>query len=249
MRAVYERNSGYLRVEACVKAHAAQATDLGAELRCGESVLGWKAGNDSVTVRTDVGTYSAARLIVSAGAWAGALLESLGLRFEVRRKSLFWFRCDDPAYGAGADGSGFPGFLFETPDGTFYGFPRIDGRTLKTAEHSGGLVVDDPLNVDRDVDPDEQRRLEHFLTAHLPGVSHERKRHAVCLYTVTPDEHFVVDRHPEHPEVAFAAGLSGHGFKFTTVLGEVLAELVLDGQSTRPIEFLGAGRDGLRRES
>jgi glycine/D-amino acid oxidase-like deaminating enzyme len=102
--------------------------------------------------------------------------------------------------------------------------------------------VIDPLSVDRDIDLDEQRRLEEFRSAHLPGVFRQVTQHTVCLYTMSPDEHFIVDRHPALPNVVFAAGLSGHGFKFTPVLGRALADLALDGGTHLPIGFLSLGR-------
>jgi glycine/D-amino acid oxidase-like deaminating enzyme len=133
-------------------------------------------------------------------------------------------------------------FLFEQPNGVFYGFPKIDSRGVKVAEHTGGRSVDDPLNVDRSIDADEQRRLIDFLSAHLPAVSSRVAHHTVCLYTMSPDEHFIVDRHPQHANIVFAAGLSGHGFKFVPVLGRALAELSLDGGTELPIDFLSAWR-------
>jgi glycine/D-amino acid oxidase-like deaminating enzyme len=103
-------------------------------------------------------------------------------------------------------------------------------------------VVEDPLVVDRTVDDSEKQRVTDFLAQHLPGVSRQMTHHAVCLYTMSPDEHFVVDRHPRHANVVFAAGLSGHGFKFVPVLGRALAELALDGSTELPIGFLSLGR-------
>ena len=128
------------------------------------------------------------------------------------------------------------------PQGVFYGFPKLDARGVKVAEHSGGRVVDDPLAVDRSIDVEEQGRLIQFLSAHLPSVTTKATDHAVCLYTMSPDENFIVDRHPAHANVVFAAGLSGHGFKFTPVLGRVLAELALDGRTDLPIGFLSLAR-------
>ena len=124
----------------------------------------------------------------------------------------------------------------------FYGFPSLDARSVKVAEHSGGAMVADPAHVDRAIDADEQRRVQTFLADHLPEVSPRVADHAVCLYTMSRDEHFAVDRHPEHPNVAFAAGLSGHGFKFTPVLGRALADLALDGSTSLPIDFLSLKR-------
>jgi glycine/D-amino acid oxidase-like deaminating enzyme len=167
------------------------------------------------------------------------LLANLGVPLKIRRKHLHWYGCDNPDYLAG---NGFPSFFFETPAGYFYGFPQIDEQGVKVADHTGGTEVGDPLTDDKSIEPEDQRRVESFLRSHLPGVSTKSTRHAVCYYTMSPDEHFIVDCHPEHSNVAFAAGLSGHGFKFTSVLGEVLAELVLQGATSKPIEFLRSSR-------
>jgi glycine/D-amino acid oxidase-like deaminating enzyme len=164
---------------------------------------------------------------------------------------LFWFATNNPEYEVT---TGFPVFLFEVPDHTtssagelrtpsvFYGFPKIDDRGVKFAEHSGSRIVQDPLNVDRAIDPREQQRLISVLAEWLPGVTNRVTDHAVCMYTMSPDEHFIIDRHPAHASVVFAAGLSGHGFKFTPVLGRALADLALDGETELPIDFLSLER-------
>ena len=120
----------------------------------------------------------------------------------------------------------------------FYGFPVSGPGGLKVAEHSRGQPVTDPLSVNRDVDPEEQLRIEAFLDRNLAGVSRQLLRHGTCFYTMTPNGNFIVDRHPEHPQVCFAAGLSGHGFKLTSVLGEVLSDLAQTGATKHPVEFL-----------
>lgn len=238
---VLEPRAGYLRVEDCVVAHGAEARRLGAELRPGETVRRWSRAGAGVRVETDRGAYEAGRLIVTAGAWARDLLADLGVPLRVLRKHLHWQRCDDPRYAAA---HGCPAYLFELPHGVFYGFPQIDAQGVKVAEHSGGEVVTDPLTVDRSFDPVDGGRVAEFVRAVLPGVAPERLAHAVCLYTMSPDEHFLVDRHPTLPQVLFAAGLSGHGFKFTSLLGEVLADLALAGNTRQPIGFLGLQRLG-----
>ena len=240
---VFEPGAGFLHVESCVRAHADEARKLGAEIRVGETVVSWDAKGDGLIVRTDRDTYETDRLIVTAGAWARDLLESLGLALIIKRKPLFWFRCDDPRYRLAED---FPAFLFETPAGIYYGFPSLDGAEIKVAEHSAGDSVDDPLTVDREEHDDDRERVAAFLSRALPGVGREVTKHCVCLYTMSPDEHFIVDRHPEHANVAFAAGLSGHGFKFTTVLGEALVDLTLDGAARVPIEFFSCRRPSLQ---
>jgi glycine/D-amino acid oxidase-like deaminating enzyme len=112
------------------------------------------------------------------------------------------------------------------------------------AEHTGGLAVADPLSEGRDVNPRDREAVESFLARCLPDVSRTLLGHSVCMYTMSPDEHFIVDRHPDDSQVVFAAGLSGHGFKFTGVLGEALADLTLDGTTRLPIEFLSLRRFG-----
>jgi monomeric sarcosine oxidase len=237
---VFEATAGYLRVEDCVQAHIDAATAAGAEIITGNEVRQWTATGPEVRVQlADGSEIRGGKLVIAAGAWAGQLLSNSNVSLSVVRKSLFWFATADARYEAT---SGMPVYLFELPNGVFYGFPRLDNRGIKFAEHSGGRVVDNPLNVDRTIDVEEQRRLVEALSRHLPGVSPRVTDHVVCLYTMSSDEHFIVDRHPEHANVVFAAGLSGHGFKFTPVLGRVLAELALAGGSDLPIEFLSLKR-------
>lgn len=251
---VFERRAGLLYVEKCVDACLAEAKRHGAELLTGVEVLDWTNGAD-IVVRTTAGEFRAARLVIAAGAWSASLLGSLGVRLVVRRKSQMWFKapgdCRAAAVGSASAssapvGGGLPCFLFELPHGVFYGLPAIDERGLKAAEHSGGAVVADPLAVDRTLQLVESERVDEFLHAHLPSVETPCRAHAVCLYTMSPDEHFIVDRHPADPRVVFAAGLSGHGFKFTPVLGQALAELATEGVTRQPTAFLSLGRFGQR---
>lgn len=242
---VFEAHGGFLFVEAAVQAQANVAVQHGAQLRIGEVVQRWESVGDDVVVVTDRDTYRAARLVITAGAWAPQLLQALGLSLTVLRKPLLWYRTTTADYRLE---NGFPVWLFETPAGIIYGFPEIDARGLKVAEHTGGLPVDDPLHVDRGLTPADRAPIEAFLPDYLPGVSQECLRHVVCMYTMTPDQHFIVDHHPHAPQVCFVAGLSGHGFKFATVLGEVLADLALNGTTTLPVGFLGLRRPGLSRQ-
>ncbi len=241
--AVFERQAGYLLVEECVLAHLEAARRRGTELRSGESVVAYRTGGGGVVVRTESDSYAADRLVITAGPWAGALLADLNVPLRVLRKHLHWYACDDARYRADR---GCPTFFYETAEGYFYGFPQLDDQGVKLAEHSGGTVVADPLADDKAVEPLDRQRVEQFLAAHLPGVSNRPTAHAVCYYTSTLDEHFIVDVHPLHPRVVFAAGLSGHGFKFTGVLGEALADLALQGKTNLPIEFLSSRRAGAK---
>ena len=202
---------------------------------CTCEVLGWEPGNP-VRLRTTNGPITANTLIVTAGPWAGQLLGALNLQLEVLRKGVFWFNTGKPFADA-------PCYLYELPHGVFYGFPEIGGR-MKVAEHSGGTKVEDPLFVDPEIDPHEAQRVLTFLGDCLPNVANGLAEHQTCLYTMSPDGHFIVDRHPREANVVFAAGLSGHGFKFTPVLGKALAEMALNGGTELPVGFLSLGRFG-----
>jgi monomeric sarcosine oxidase len=236
---VFEPSAGMLHVDDCIRAHLCAAEEAGADLRVGVEVFDWAADSGGVWVETSAGRLAADRLVVTAGAWAGNLLGGLDLRLEVRRKTLMWHATHDATTHADA---GFPCYLYELPTGVFYGFPAIDHRGLKTAEHTGGEVVDDPSHVDRSLRESDRAPVEAFLQAHLPAAQMPCREHAVCLYTMSPDEHFIVDRHPEHDRVVFAAGLSGHGFKFAPALGAALADLAMNGVTRLPIGFLAAER-------
>ncbi len=243
MAAVFEKQAGFLRVEDCVLAHVEQAQRQGAELIASEAVTGWQATKQGVTVETAGQRFEARGLVVTAGAWAAGLLANLlkqaDVELTVQRKHLHWYGNRDPRY---REEDGCPVFFYELPEGLFYGFPQVDDLGVKVAEHSGGEAVADPSRLDRALDPQEAQRSERFLEAHLPGVRGPRTRHETCMYTMSPDGHFLVDRHPRWPNVVFAAGLSGHGFKFASVLGELLADLALQGDSPLPYEFLRVSR-------
>ena len=246
---VFERKAGYLDVERCVVAHCEEAQRQGAELRSGVVVHGWHDAGDHVEVATNAGPLRARGVVVAAGAWAGQLLRGLNVPLVVRRKLQYWYPAG-PQYRAEQN---CPTFLFDTAEGIFYGLPEVENQSagasndpsvggLKVAEHTGGQLVADPLAADRSFDPADNARVESFLASYLPGVRRELLRYSVCMYTLSPDEHFIVDRDPANPRVVFAAGLSGHGFKFTPVLGEALADLATGGATSLPIDFLSLAR-------
>lgn len=229
---VLEPQAGFLYVEDCVHAHAAAARRLGADLREEEPALAWQARGRGVEVQTAWQTYAADRLIVTAGPWASRVLADLGLPLTVLRKPVFWL-------GTAADRQfardRFPIYLAETPRGFYYGFPVLDALGQKTARHDGGDAIADPALVDRTANATDEADCRKFLHHHLPQVSGPVRQAKVCLYTVTPDRHFILDVHPRHPQVALAAGFSGHGFKFTPVVAEILADLSDRGRTELPI--------------
>jgi sarcosine oxidase len=240
---VFEPDAGYLRVEECVNAHIELAVKHAAVVKTDEAVQEWTADGESFRVQTAKGEYQAERLIVTAGPWAGQILADLQLPLKVTRKVLFWHPTTAPYYNLDQKA---PTFCIDTPQGFFYGFPSLDGRTVKLAEHTGGQVVADPLTVERSLLPDDPRPVVDFIRRGMTALKLEAVRHKVCLYTNTPDLHFIIDRHPRHDRLVFGAGFSGHGFKFTSVLGQVLADLAIDGKTSQPVGFLGLSRPTLR---
>lgn len=237
--AVLERDAGFLYVEECIRAHIDLARRRGAEVHEHEPVRNWEASAAGVRVHTDRQTYSADRLVITAGAWAGRVLAALGLPLRVVRKVILWHgTSNDAAFRRDV----FPIYLTETPLGVYYGFPVLDAMGHKVGRHDGGATVIDPATVDRDISTADVGECTAFLQAHLPMANGSLRQGKVCLYTLTPDQHFIIDLHPAHANVAVAAGFSGHGFKFASVVGEILADLAERGATTLPIGMFSLRR-------
>ena len=242
MSALFEADAGYLAVEDCVRVHVEQARAEGATLQIGDRVTRWSARSDGVVVQTSGDTHRADHLVICPGAWAGTLLADLHLPLCVRRKVVFWVDAADGPYSVR---DGWPTFCFDTREGFFYGFPIVDQDGMKVAEHTGGDIVNDAASIDRVVHDADFKPVSSFIDRYLPAATTQIRKHAVCMYTMTPDDHFIVDRHPAYDNVYIAAGFSGHGFKFAPVIGSALADLVTTGRTHEPIEFLKAKRPGL----
>jgi monomeric sarcosine oxidase len=226
----FDPNAGFVFTEPALRGLMAMATRRGATLRQNEPATDWGADQDGVWVRTIAATYRADRLIVAAGAWASSMLGDLGLPLQVLRKTLWWLAVDAPARFAPQR---YPVFIADNDLGEIYGFPVVDELGLKIADHAGGDPTH-PERVDRNAGDDESDNVRALARTLFPGVSDRITHRAVCLYTMTPDGHFVVDRHPEHPHVVIACGFSGHGFKFAPAIGELLAQLVNDPKAAPP---------------
>ena len=237
---VFEQNAGFLRVEKCIATILKQAKDLGAELRSNTTVTEWSANDDGTfTVQAGEETYHCRKLIVTAGAWTKQILSDINLPLRVVRKHQHWFQNDriDGHYK-----NGFPFVFVETDKKDwFYATPQIDKLGIKIGEHSGGETIEDPTNLDRDIDQASLMRATKFVDRYLDFEHHSVVYSSVCMYTLTPDEHFIVDTHPDHPGLSFAAGMSGHGFKFAPVIGESLVNM-LEGQRDQRLEFLRLAR-------
>lgn len=233
----YGSTSGFLNVEPALHAMGDQARVLGVKINEEEPVRSWTVDGEGVRVTTDQAEYTADRLIVTAGAWAGRMLSGLGLPLEVRRKVLFWLEVEDESK---FDPATMPVYVSDSQFGGIYGFPIFGQAGLKIARHDGGNPAD-PDTLDREVKPGEENDVVSFGRAFFPGVTGGVIKSAVCMYTMTPDENFIVDRHPEHSNIAIGAGFSGHGFKFATAVGESLVDLVYEPLA-KPLPILAIDR-------
>lgn len=240
-----EERAGVLRADVASAAHLSVAERAGAELRFGAHVVDWRSvdGGGAVEVALADGTVlGAERLVLTAGPWLGDLLAGLELPLAVERQPVCWFAPAVPA--ADVSVGRLPIWLFDTPDGgMFYGFPHDPELGLKVSHHHSGEVVG-PETVDRDVRPADVERIRRFIRARMPAADGPLTGSTVCLYTNTPDDEFVVDRHPAAAGVAFASACSGHGFKFAPLIGEMLADLVVDGATAWPVDAFLADRFG-----
>jgi monomeric sarcosine oxidase len=235
--AIYCPRSGFLAVEPALTALGAQARTLGVEIKENESARTWGATESGAWVKTDDSTYTADRLIITAGAWSSALLADLNLSLEVKRKTLFWLEVEQPERFSP---DRFPVFIADSPGQEFYGFPIFEEPGLKVAVHTGGQPTS-PDDVDRTVRDSEKQDVLSAAQQLFGGLTDRVLSSVVCLYTMSPDEDFIVDRHPRWPQVIFGAGFSGHGFKFATAIGEHLTDLAFD-PATNPYPILSLSR-------
>jgi sarcosine oxidase len=240
--AVYEGSAGILDPEACVEAFQSVAADASATLRFGERVTGWRVDGETVVVDTERGREHAERLVLTPGPWAPQVLAGLGLPLTVRRVVNVHV---EPTESVRSSAERLPVYVMDVEEGDYYGFPWLPGQGIKFGRHDDGEPCS-AETVRRDVSAGEVAALQRVLDRYAPGAARTVLRAVTCLYTMTPDAHFVLDRHPDWPQVVIGCGFSGHGFKFASVIGEILAELALDGRTQHPIGFLSLGRFGSR---
>ena len=238
--ALFEPDGGVLNPERAVGAHLKIAESNGAETRFGVTMESWQANDRGFEIFLSDGTRIAAgKLVLSLGPWFQETLEVLGVHVRVQRNIQAWFSPATHAY----DAPGFPPFLVDREDlpAPLYGFPDF-GDGIKAAFHGFGDLTD-AKHVDRKIDDARDvQPIARALEEWMPGATGTSRNAKPCLYTLTPDEHFVIDHHPEHPDLILCGGFSGHGFKFAPVVGEIATDLALDGGSRHGIEFLSLRR-------
>jgi len=243
---ILEPTAGFLSPENCIKSYVNRAQQFGAVIKSNTKVMSWKSIGNGIEVVTADETYTADKLVVTAGPWASQLLPNVDDFLHVTRQTVFWIQPKNPELFSP---DRFPCWLSElenSPD-VYYGFPYLDEKTfgapqgLKIAQHNPGQTVH-PDHVDRFIRPEEVEHIHTVTEKIFPGQFVKLLHTKVCLYTYSPDEHFIIDLVPDNPNVVFACGFSGHGFKFSSVVGKALADLADGGSTQLPIGFLSADR-------
>ena len=239
MMAISDPRAGILYPEACVEAHLELAGRHGAELLLDQPAIAWTSKSGGVTVETETGTYNAQSLILSAGAWLPELLNGLDIPLKVERQVLMWYEPVNNANLFRPDQC--PIFIWDTGPGIhFYGFPDI-GTGVKVARmHYGEISSADDLR--RSTDANDDPPVRSFLERYMPDVPGRLVNTQVCMFTNTPDEDFIIDLHPERQNVVIASPCSGHGFKFASAMGEILADLATTGESRLDVSMFGLNR-------
>lgn len=237
---VFERAGGAVFPERALAAHLRVAERAGAELRFGTALRSWRGDGNRVTVALDDGTaVEAGSLVITLGPWIGRELAAIGIPLEVQRNVQVWFTPGTAVY----DASAFPAYLVDRPGlpAPLYGFPNF-GDGVKAAFHGYGAVAD-PDALRREIDAaTDVAPLAAALDAWMPGAAATYQDGKACMYALTPDRDFVVDRHPGHPNVVLCGGFSGHGYKFASVVGELGADLALGGTTRHDVGFLSVRR-------
>jgi sarcosine oxidase len=239
--AVFDPRAGYLDPDACNEAHIDVARGAGAEARFNEPVQHWRPDGEGIRVTTPAGSYLADRLVIAGGGWDAELLRELELPLTVERQPLFWFEPD--VEGEQYNRAQFPIYAYEYKPGSIcYGFPRL-ARGVKASVMHDGEISDHPDRVRRTVDESEAEPLRTALRPVLPVLADGTIRESgVCIFTNTPDRDFIIDFHPEYPQVLVSSACSGHGFKFASALGEAHADLLTTGTSRFDLSPFRLGR-------
>jgi sarcosine oxidase len=242
-RVLHDHKAGLVLPERAIAGYAELAMRRGAELHGQEAVVSWESSGQGVVVTTTKATYNSATVIFCGGAWTDKLVRDLGVPLTVTRQPLAWVWPKSPDLFALGK---FPVWILENRDGSnHYGFPMLpDNPGFKLASHKRSAPTDADT-LDRAVHDSDELAVRGVLRDFIPAADGPLLSMRVCMYTNSPDHQFIIDRHPRHENVFVACGFSGHGFKCASGIGQVLAELALDGRSSLPVEFLGLKRFGV----
>jgi sarcosine oxidase len=237
--AVWEPRAGILFPERAIQTHLDLAAKLGADLHFNESVRKWEPLGKCVRIFTESDFYTGNHLVLSPGAWMNSLLPEPKLPLTVERQVLFWFK--PGSHMELFQPARLPIFIRQyASDKFFYGFPDLGDGVKVAFHHQGGRV--DPESLSQEVQPSETDAMRAVLSDYLPDANGEVRSTAVCMYTNAPDEHFILDYHPKYPQVVVASPCSGHGFKFSPVIGELIAGMIEGNQPRFNLELFRIAR-------
>ena len=239
--AVFQPDGGFLEPEKCIQAFATLAAAEGAQVRIGDPARGWTRTPDSVVVHLEDEEIRARQLVLCAGAWTPALVPSLAPLLRPERQVVAWFEVQEHHSFAP---DRFPVFVMTTPSGTYYGFPESGVPGFKIGKYHHRSEAVDPDTMSHVVDPSDEAVLRECVRSVFPGADGPVLRSSTCIFTNTPDEHFIIDRLPDSPEVLVVSACSGHGFKFCSVIGEIVADLVSDGSTRHDVSLFRLDRFG-----
>lgn len=243
----FEPDSGVLFCENCIRTYRELAAARGATLLMNTPIVNIEIHEHSATVFTAKDSFTADKLIVSAGAWNKKILQKTGMDLPLQpsRRTIGWFEADETLYNSAA----FPAFTAETLEGEmYYGFPSFERSGVKIGRHDFGQDIDpDKINREFGIYPEDESFIRGFLRTYMPKAEGKLNKGRVCMYTNTPDEDFVIDQVPGYEHVAIAAGFSGHGFKFASVVGEILSQFAVNGRTEHDISIFSLSRPALQK--
>ena len=236
---IYQADGGFLLPEKCIVNHVRAAEAAGAAVHTQETVLDWEPQGGGVQVRSDRDTYTADRLVVTAGAWAAKLVPEVAAYAVPERQVMAWFQPERPELFTPEV---FPVFGILTEKGRYYGFPSytVPGFKIGRSHHLQQKV--DPDLMDREVHSEDEKVLRQAVDQYFPLAAGRLMDRKTCIFTNTPDEHFMMGVLNGHPQVSVAAGFSGHGFKFASVIGEIMADLAQNGETGHDISLFRLDR-------
>jgi sarcosine oxidase len=231
---VFQPDGGFLVPERCIVSYVNAAIACGAEVHGRERVLDWEPLGSGVRVTTERDVYEAESLIITAGAWNHSLLNNLRGLLTPERQVLAWLQPTRPEYFAPTR---FPVFNLLVDEGRYYGFPVFGVPGFKFGRYHHLEEAVDPETLDREPNLRDEQILREFAERYFPDGSGPTMSLKSCMFTNTPDGHFIIDKHPTYPQISFASPCSGHGFKFVSVLGEIMADLAERGETRHNIDL------------
>ena len=237
--ALLQQDGGFLLAERSIVAYVNASLAAGAEIHARESVLSWEPTGDGVLVHTDRAEYTAEKLVITAGAWTAGMVPSLAELTVPERQVLAWLQPEDPMLFTPEN---FPVFNAYFDEGRYYGFPVFGIPGFKIGKYHHLEEVADPDQMGKGVTHEDEEILRSATAKYFPKANGNVMTMATCMFTNSPDEHFIIGVLPNHPQVSVAAGFSGHGFKFASVVGEIMGDLATRGETPHDIELLRLDR-------